>query len=228
MSTAHFTPDLFRFLRELKENNNREWFQANKVRYQEVVQEPLLAFISDFGPLLKEINPHFVADPRKSGGSMFRIYRDVRFARDKSPYKTAASAHFRHQEGKNVHCPGFYVHLEPDDVFAGAGIWHPDGPTLLKIRRTIVDDPEAWKGAIHDESFAAVHTLEGDTLKRAPKGFEPDHPLIVDLKRKDFCSSIELDEEAVCEAGFIERFAQACRAATPFMGFLCRAVDVAW
>ena len=137
----HFAPALFAFLRELRENNNREWFQANKGRYEADVRDPLLRFIADFALPLHELSTHFVADPRPVGGSLFRIYRDVRFSKDKSPYKTQAAAHFRHERGKDVHAPGFYLHLEPDDVFAGAGIWHPDMKSLTKIRDAIVANP---------------------------------------------------------------------------------------
>ena len=97
--SAHFTPALFEFLADLAENNRREWFQANKDRYETHVKDALLDFVSDFGERLTGISPHMVADPRPSGGSMFRIYRDVRFSKDKSPYKTNAGVHFRHEVG---------------------------------------------------------------------------------------------------------------------------------
>jgi uncharacterized protein (TIGR02453 family) len=228
MAKTYFTPHLFEFLRDLKQNNTREWFQDHKLRYQTEVQEPILAFISDFGPRLERISAHFVADPRKVGGSMFRIYRDVRFSKDKSPYKTAASAHFRHREGKDVHCPGFYLHLEPGRVFAGTGIWRPDGPTLLKIRHAMVADSAAWRAATTSAPFLAEHRLDGDSLKRAPKGFDPNHELIGDLRRKDVCSIVELDEKQACAPGFLDRFAGVCGAAESFMAFLCRAIGVAW
>ena len=94
MSTqrSYFTDEFFRFLRELKKNNNREWFQANKQRYEKEVRDPALQFIADFAPHLKKINSHFLADPRPNGGSLFRIYRDIRFSADKSPYKTHLGA----------------------------------------------------------------------------------------------------------------------------------------
>ena len=131
---VHFRPEFFRFLRELRENNSRDWFQAQKARYQRDVRDPALRFIGDFAPALKEISPHFRADPRPVGGSLFRIHRDVRFSKDKSPYKTSVGIQFRHEMGKDAHAPGFYLHLEPENVFLGAGSWRPDGPSLLKIR----------------------------------------------------------------------------------------------
>ena len=137
-SKAHVTPELFEFFRQLKRNNNREWFQKNKARYEERVRDPLLELVADFEPHLHKISPHLVADSRPVGGSLFRIYRDVRFSKDKTPYKTAAGVRFPHEECKDVHAPGFYLHLEPGEVFAGAGIWRPDAATLRRVRDRIV------------------------------------------------------------------------------------------
>jgi len=125
-------PELFGFLEELKDNNDRTWFQANKSRYEEQVKSPLLAFIGGFDERLQRLSPHFVADPRPVGGSMFRIYRDVRFAKDKSPYKTAAGIHFRHERAKDVHAPGYYLHLEPAGDVRSAG--NGPVPTIYRLR----------------------------------------------------------------------------------------------
>jgi len=225
---TYITPKLFGFLTELKANNNREWFQANKQRYELQVREPLLRFITNFGLRLAEISPHYVADARKSGGSLFRIYRDVRFSKDKTPYKTAAGIQFRHESGKDVHAPGFYLHLEPGGVFMGVGIWHPDNKTLGKIRDTIIENPDRWQRAKNDVAFAKTFTLGGDSLKRAPKGYDPEHPLIEDLKRKDFIASTQLTEAEVCASDFIDRFADMCRTTTPFMAFLTTAIGLPW
>jgi len=216
----HFQPELFTFLAELKENNSREWFQANKDRYRSDVQEPLLAFIATFADPLHDISPNFVADPRPSGGSMFRIYRDVRFARDKSPYKVHAAAQFRHREGRDVHAPGFYLHLEPGSVFMGAGLWHPDGPTLGKIRSAIVDDPDRWRRVTKDL------TLGGESLKRGPRGFDPEHPLIDDLKRKDLVTMVNSSQAQACRSGFLTRFTDTCRDAAPMVRLLTEAVGL--
>jgi uncharacterized protein (TIGR02453 family) len=219
-----FTNDLFKFLADLRRNNNREWFQANKRRYEQDVQEPALEFISDFAPLLDEISPHYRADPRPSGGSLFRIHRDVRFSKDKSPYKTQTGIRFRHGLGKDAPAPVYYLHLEPGRSFAGAGIWHPDSATLGKIRTAIAADPDEWLSATREPPFSAVFELGGDALKRAPSGYDPDHPLIEDLKRKDFVCYAMLDEQTVTDDGFLDEYARICRSATPFVGFLCRAV----
>jgi len=224
---AFFDAELFGFLRELAANNDREWFQANKKRYRTVVQEPLLAFIAAFAAPLREISPAFVADPRPTGASMFRIYRDTRFAKDKSPYKTHAAAQFRHHAGKDVHAPGFYLHLEPEEVFCGAGIWHPDGPTLGRLRHAIVDSPASWRQAV-----AAVEQADppmrrgGDSLKLAPRGYDADHPLISDLKRTDHVTFCQLTEADVLADDVVDRVAGAFRPAAPFVRFLCEALEL--
>ena len=225
---AHFSNEFFGFLAELKLNNNREWFQANKARYEALVRDPLVDFVADFGGYLREINPHFVADPRPTGGSIFRIYRDVRFSKDKSPYKTQAAIHFRHEMGREVHGPGYYLHLEPGEVYAGVGLWHPSSGSLSKIRDTIVGNPERWKRTMASDEFAAVYQIEGDSLKRAPKGYDPDHPLIDDLKRKDFVAATQFTEEDACAPDFIDAYADTCRRAGPFMEFLTKAVGLSW
>ncbi len=181
--TPNFSPTFLQFLTDLGANNNREWFAENKGRFEAEVKAPLLNFISDFGPKLEGISEHFVADPRGNGGSMFRIYRDTRFSKDKTPYKTNAAAQFRHIAGKDVHAPGFYLHIEPTEVFAGCGIWRPDSTALKKIRDAICDDPAAWKKVINRKAFKDRFKLGGASLKRPPRGYDPEHALIEDLKR---------------------------------------------
>ena len=221
MSNNHLTPKLFKFLRDLAANNNKEWFLENKPRYEDHVKEPLLQFISDFADHLEKISEQFNADPRPNGGSMFRIYRDARFGKDKSPYKTHAAAHFRHRVGKNVHAPGFYLHLEPGNCFMGGGIWHPDPPALHKIRSAIVAKRSAW-----GKVLKAGIVVEGDTLSRAPQGFRADDPHVDDLKRKDFFTAVAFSDKEACSADFIKHYADACRATVPLMKFLTHAVEL--
>jgi uncharacterized protein (TIGR02453 family) len=219
MAIAHFDRELFDFLRELKANNNRDWFQFNKHRYESKVKQPMLRFIADFAAHLRKIHPRFLADPKPTGGSMFRIYRDVRFSPDKSPYKTVASAHFKHRKaGKHVHAPGFYLHLEPGSCFAASGVWHPDSRTLTTIRKSIVNREAEWK------ELRKNIRLEGDRLSRPPKGFRTDHPLIEDLKFKDFVTSESFPEEQVCSPSFISDFAAVCKRMLPLNVFLSNAL----
>jgi len=228
VARAHFRPALFAFLRELKRNNSREFFLANKARYERDVRDPLLRFIEDFGPRLHAISPQYVADPRPVGGSMFRVHRDTRFARDKTPYKTHAAAQFRHVRGRDVHAPGFYLHLEPGNVFAGVGMWHPPADALRMVRDAIVEHPDVWKKAIGDRKFRARYALSGDLLKRPPRGYDPEYPLIEDLKRKDFVALTPFTQRDACAPGFLEIYAATARAARPLMEFLTRAVGLDW
>jgi uncharacterized protein (TIGR02453 family) len=225
---GHFDAKLFRFLQELAVNNHREWFEANKERYQAEVREPFLRFIADFAPHLSKISKHSVADPRPVGGSFFRIHRDVRFAKDKTPYKTHAAAQFRHARGKDVHAPGFYLHLEPTGSFAGVGMWHPESDALKKIRAAIMAKPKKWKSVIEDRRFAADWALSGGSLARAPKGTPADHPMIEDLKRTDFIAVAEISRKHVCSPDFVERFAAMCRSGAAFNGFLTQAIGLPW
>jgi uncharacterized protein (TIGR02453 family) len=215
-SEPSFEPELFSFLSELRANNERPWFQANKARYEATVKEPALAFIEDAGYLLPDISPRFV-------GSLYRIYRDTRFGKDKTPYKTHTGIHFRHERAKDAHAPGFYLHLEPGRVFVGGGIWRPDSPTLRMIRDRIVARPDEWRKVT---GGLAGFRMSGDSLKRAPAGFDPEHPLVDDLKRKDFVVLADLDEKTVVRGDFLDVFTAHCRDAAPFMGFLCSAVGV--
>src|SRR5882724_7417188 len=173
--SSAFAPALFRFLRDLRKNNDREWFLAHKDVYERDVKEPALAFISAFAAPLRKISPHLVADARPIGGSLFRIYRDVRFSNDKRPYKTHVGIHFRHAKAEGAHAPGLYLHLEPGDVYAAAGIWQPDGAAL-----------------------------SGESLQRVPRGYEPDHPLASDLKRKSYIAITGMTERDACAADFSE------------------------
>lgn len=224
MGNPYITEALFQFLRDLKKSNDRDWFNANKQRYIDQVRQPLLDMISDFAPLLSAISPHYLAVPKASGGSLFRIYRDVRFSKNKDPYKTHAGIQFRHEAGKDAHAPGFYLHLEPDSVFVATGVWHPETTMLTKIRRAIVDDPEEWKSIVTEFQFESSFTLEGDILKRPPKGFDGNHPLITDLKRKDFIGVCRLTEEDVCAPDILPRLADVWGNSRRFMLFLTEAM----
>ena len=223
-----FSPELFAFLRDLAGNNDREWFAANKPRYVAEVQEPALAFIEDVGLRLPEISRHFVADARTNGGSMFRIHRDVRFSKDKSPYKTQVGIQFRHARSRDVHAPGFYLNLEPGRVFMACGTWRPDRDTLHAIRTAIAARPKRWQGIVEQPPFSDHFRLGGETLKRPPAGFDREHALIEELKRKDFIAAVELTEADVTASGFLDQFLELCGEAGEFMRFLCEGARVAY
>lgn len=211
--SAYFTPELFEFLRQLKRRNNRDWFNANKERYENDVRLPALRFIVSFAPRLHKISPHFTADPHPTRGSLFRIYRDTRFSADKKPYKTHVGMSFNHAAGKRVHAPGFYFHLEPEGCFAAGGIWHPDSQALAKIRSAIVREPEHWRAATRKLELA------GDSLSRPPRGYDPSHPFLEDLKRKDYIASLSFADDQVCSPKFMRDFDSACRSLAALVEF---------
>jgi uncharacterized protein (TIGR02453 family) len=225
---AHFQPSLFRFLEELRAHNDRAWFAAQKARYERDVRDPMLAFIRDVGPGLAGVSRQVRADPRPSGGSLFRIYRDTRFSKDKTPYKTHVAAHFRHRAAKDVHAPGFYLQLAQGEVFLGAGLWRPEPAILLTVRQALAAKPALWRRAVGGAAFRRLCRLEGDVAKRPPRGFDAGHPLIDDLRRKDFVAVQRLPEKDALGPRFLERFVSFCRAAAPLNAFLCRALGQKW
>lgn len=221
-----FSHATFQFLDELAANNDRAWFEANKRRYESQVREPALSFIAAMAPMLETFAPHFRADPRKMGGSLMRIHRDTRFSRNKAPYKTNIGIQFRHELGKDVHAPGFYMHVASDGCFLGAGCWRPEADVLKKIRDRIAQKPEKWFAARDDQGFAAQWELTGDSLTRPPRGYDANHPAIEDIKRKDFIAIAPLSFNEVTESGLLRLAGQRFAAATPLMNFLCVALDV--
>jgi uncharacterized protein (TIGR02453 family) len=221
-----FEPTLFQFLKQLAGNNNRPWFLENKGRYEQEVLEPSLAFIRAFRPRLKKISEFFVAGDRRVGGSLMRVYRDTRFWGKEEPYKTNVGIQFRHEFGKDIHAPGFYVHLEPGSCFLAVGLWRPDALSLRNIRQAIVEKPIRWRRARDDKKFRRFFTLEGGSLKKGPLGFPVDHPCIEDLKRTDFIAVADLSEKQTLQKTFIENVDRAFTASRLFMRFLCDALKV--
>lgn len=215
----YFNSEFFDFLKQLKRNNRREWFVKNKSRFESAVRDPCLRFITEAAGPLHDISPQIVADPRPNGGSLFRIYRDIRFSENKQPYKTHIGIQFRHAaEKKDVHAPGFYFHLEPGQYFLAAGSWRPESKQLNSIRQAIVDKPELWTKA------TSKLTLDGAVLSRPPRGFAADHSLIEDLKRKDFIALVEFSEAQVYGPKFMKDFNKACQQISPLVEFLSQAL----
>ncbi len=153
MTDRYFSKQTFAFLSALAANNNREWFEAHKQEYEDYVRTPALDFINDMAEEMPAISKHFRALPKKVGGSLMRVQRDTRFSRDKTPYKTNVGIQFRHEVGKDVHAPGYYVHIEPGECFIGVGLWHPEADVLFKVREAIAKKGEAWVAARDDKDF---------------------------------------------------------------------------
>ena len=228
MAQRYFTKATFDFLTELAANNDRVWFDANRKRYEAHVKEPALDFIDDFRPHLTAISSRFEANARANGGSLFRLHRDTRFGKDKTPYKTNTGLHFRHERAKDVHAPGFYLHIEPRGCFAGAGLWHPEPAMAQVIRSHISDHREQWVALAQSPSLTARFSRAGDSLSRPPRGFAKDDPLIEDLKRKDFLVMTTLTQRELTSSSFLDDFGQPCGDTAPFMRFLCDATDLAF
>jgi len=221
-----FTADFFRFYRELAGNNNREWFNANKDRYHASVLKPMCEFIAVMAPRLARISTYYVADPRPHGGSMFRIYRDTRFSKDKSPYKTHAACHFRHRAGKDAHAPGFYAHFETDRLYFGGGIWLPPAGHLALIRDRIVDNPVEWGKISGAKAARDRGGIGGEGLLRPPRGYDPGHRHIEDLKRKSFFLMTEADPRLLLSPDLVSEAAAAFRAASRLNRFITEALGL--
>lgn len=223
--TNQFDQDCLTFLNHLATNNNRDWFKANQMEYEEKVRTPALKFIEAMAPHIHHLSPRLTAVAKKVGGSLMRPQRDARFSADKTPYKVNVGIQFRHFQGKDVHAPGFYLHIANDTCFIAAGIWHPDGKTLTQIRSCIDDNPNGYKQALR-QLMEAGFTMEGSRLIRPPKGFDKNHPMIDELKRKDFIAIKPISTERLCSENFDvwcnEQFSQV----NPLMAYLCFALDL--
>lgn len=215
-----FRKEMFQFLGELGLNNEREWFQANKARYESDVREPALEFIRQFGRRLPKFSKHYAALDKKVGGSLMRVHRDTRFAKDKTPYKTNVGIHFRHAVGKDVHAPGLYVHIEVDEIFLGAGMWHPEAEALANIRRNIVESSAKWQRVSRNEDMLASWEATGDTLKRPPRGFDAEHPFIDDLRRKDHIVITKLAAKELFARDAVDRIFAKFMQTRPYVRFL--------
>ena len=187
---------------------------------------PALEFINAMEPRLEKISRHFVAIGKRTGGSLMRVYRDTRFSKNKTPYKTNVGIQFRHELGKDVHAPGFYIHIQPKHCFLGTGIWRPDSDSLAAIRSSITENSGSWKRARDAKRFVAHFHLGGDRLKRPPRGYAADHPYIEDLKRKDFIAVSEFSISTIRSPDFIDEVAARYATAKPLMKFLCAALDL--
>lgn len=225
MKFKGFGADTFHFLTELENNNNRPWFAENKPRYEELVLSPALDFIVAMAPHLAKLSTDIDAIPKRQGGSLMRVYRDTRFGKDKTPYKLNIGIQFRHRWGKDAHAPGFYCHIANSGVFLGAGMWRPDSTALAGIRDRIDKKPELWKKVTGARNFKNRYQLGGESLKRPPRGYNAENPMIDALKRKDFIAVCNLSSEDVTTSDFVSQAASIYAAGNPLMQFLCDAIQ---
>lgn len=235
----YFTPATFRFLRALKRHNERAWFEAHREQYEAAVREPCLRLITDLQAPLASISPVLVASPKRIGGSLFRIHRDARFSADKTPYKTHVGMTFFHAATRasarggqgtadrgRLDAPLLYLHVEPGRSFLGGGIWHPQPETLTRLRAFLVDNPRSWQHATRRAEFARVYALTGEVLSRAPRGYPGNHPLLDDLRRKDYVASAPLADAEVMRADLPKLLERRYRPLKPMLEWLAMALDL--
>lgn len=224
---TYFTEKSFRFLRSLARNNSREWFNAHRADYEAQVREPFQRLLGDIQPALHEVSAHYRAEPKGVGGSLFRIHRDTRFSGDKAPYKTWQGARLFHERSKQAPAPSYYLHLQPDNCFIAAGIWHPQPEALRRIRQFIVDNPASWKRAAHAPAFRRRYDFGSeDMLSRPPRGFEPGFEFIEDLKHRNFIVLRGIDDATITEPRLRPALEKDLQAMAPFMDYLCAALDL--
>jgi len=221
-----FSRKTIAFLKELKQNNNKIWFDKNRQRYEDEVRTPALNYIESMDQYMAKISPHFIVSAKKVGGSLMRVHKDIRFSKDKTPYKTNIGIHFKHARGKDVHAPGFYFHIEPGEVFLGAGIWRPESSTLKNVRTLMDEYPKEWKKLASKLTGKNEFAFGGDSLKRPPKGFPAEHPLIDDLKRKDFIAVANMKISTVYAKDIDKQTARLFKSAAPLVKFICEADDL--
>ena len=226
MPKPFFSVATFKFLDQLAKNNTRAWFNEHKPSYEQLVRFPALAFIESMQPSIQDQSTHFTAVAKKTGGSLMRVHRDTRFSKDKTPYKTNVGIQFRHVAGKDVHAPGFYFHLSPVECFIGAGIWRPDSKALSKIREMISDSPNAWNNIVNNPCFKKHYQLSGGSLKTYPRGYDKNHPMIEDLRRKDFIAIHPLSRDEVLSPKLIEIAQRRYQSASDLMDYLCQALEL--
>lgn len=224
--SAYFSDKTFKFLRALARNNSREWFNEHRGEYEQHLKEPFQRLVADLAPDLLAISPHYRADPRGTGGSIFRINRDTRFSNDKTPYKTWGGARFFHARSKQVPAPSFYLHIQPGNCFLGGGIWHPEPDVQRRIRNFLLDNPAGWQAVVHKPAFKRRFEMWGDTLTRPPRGFPADHPLIEDLKRKDFTAGEALEDEVVLGPRLRQAIVSGFTGVAPLVDYLCASLDL--
>lgn len=224
---AYFSDASFKFLRALARHNEREWFHAHKADYDAHVRGPFLRLIGDLQPVLAAVSPHYRADPKGVGGSLFRIQRDTRFSGDKRPYKEWQGARLFHERHKQVEAPSFYLHLQPGNCFIGSGLWHPQPDSLRRIRHFIVDNPGSWQAAAHDNAFRRRYDLDdSEMLVRAPRGFPADFAFAQDLRRKNFVALRAIDDATMTGPRLLKVIEGDLAGLARFTDYLCAALDL--
>lgn len=218
----HISPSTLKFLKELKRNNDRDWFEKNKPRYKDA-QADLVDFVDQLIPHLSEFDKSIGGIDAKK--TVFRIYRDVRFSKNKEPYKTNMGAHI--QAGSKMQPrAGYYIHIEPGSCFLAGGAYMPPGPWLKAIRSEIHYNAEDLKKAISGKEFKKYFgELQGEKLKTSPRDYPADHPEIELLRMKSFLAVHELKDNELSSKGFLKHSTSVFKALYPLDTFLNMSLD---
>lgn len=212
-----FPPEALAFLRELKENNNREWFTPRKPIYEEQVRLPMIELVRAIHGEMMRFAPQYVGEPARC---VFRIYRDTRFSKNKIPYKTNVAASFRHARGKNEGA-GYYFSVAPDEIEVGGGIYMPTPETLLAMRQHIAENHAEFRKTFESAKLKKLMgELYGESAARAPKGFDAEHPAINLIKRRQFCLFTSLDARLATTPKLTGEVVKRFEAILPFLEFL--------
>jgi uncharacterized protein (TIGR02453 family) len=212
-----FSKEGMSFLRRLKKNNERDWFFPRKDEYETLVKVPMSELIEELGTRFRQSAP----DLRFSPKGIYRIYRDVRFLKDKTPYKTHIAASFDFSSVKGGSAPGFFLSVSPAEVYFGGGLYMPDARQLNRLRWAIDQKPDGLLDILATPKFKRTYgELKGEKLKRAPKGYLPDHDQIELLKHKQFYAFKELEPAAALKAGFAKTIGDGIQDMLPLMRWL--------
>jgi uncharacterized protein (TIGR02453 family) len=215
---VNFPAETLRFLRALKRNNRREWFEAHRGDYEAYVRQPMTAIVERLAVDLRAFAPELVASPKVS---MYRIYRDTRFSENKTPYKTHIAAVFPTRGLPKHEGAGAYFHISPDEVWIGGGMYMPQPPQLVAVREHIAGHVKQLRAIVESPAFRKqVGPLHGDTLKRVPRGFPKDHPAAEYLKLRHFVAGADLPASVATSPAFYKTVLTVFRQITPLARFL--------
>ena len=215
-----FSPDALTFLRGLKRNNRREWFQPRKEKYEELIKMPMLELVGHLNAAFARFGPSYVTDPQKA---VFRIYRDTRFSPDKTPYKTHIAAIFPRNSAGRMRGACFYFHFTEKELLAFGGVYAPERDELLAYRALIAEQHEEFEEILRGKKLRrAVGQLQGEQLSRMPKGFPPDHPAENLLRHRQWYLESILDIKVLTTARLLPVLAGSFEAMVPFVEFMNR------
>ena len=218
----HFNDDAIKFLRGLEKHNDREWFEERRKIYEDELKAPLLAIVAEVNFRLREFSPSYVRLPQKA---MMRIYRDIRFSEDKTPYKTHVSAWWPHQKLMKMEGAGFYLQVSGKEVMIAGGCYAPDREVLLTIRQYLVDHYKEMRALLKNKAFTSLlEPFDGNKLSRPPRGFAADLPGLDLILCRQWGATAKLPSAEALKPGFVDEIVRRFRALAPLVEFLNRPV----